>query len=127
MTEMVDARRSAETKEERRDLFSGLLDAADGDLDGGVAITDQELISTFRLPYRVTLMKRVPTRYPGNMFVFLLAGHEVQWCHPILPLVQFEPSSTVDDSPYTLLHVRPIGTLPRRARALVSGNHGDSG
>ncbi|KAH9172715.1 cytochrome P450 [Lactarius sanguifluus] len=56
MVEMVDDRRSAETKEERYDLFSGLLDAAQDDPDGGVAITEQELI--------------------GNTFVFLLAGHE---------------------------------------------------
>ncbi|KAH9018729.1 cytochrome P450 [Lactarius pseudohatsudake] len=56
MVEMVDARRSAETKEERHDLFSGLLDAAHDNPDGGVAITEQELI--------------------GNMFIFLFAGHE---------------------------------------------------
>ncbi|KAH9074397.1 cytochrome P450 [Lactarius deliciosus] len=56
MVEMVDARRSAETREERHDLFNGLLDAADDNPDGSVAITEQELI--------------------GNMFIFLLAGHE---------------------------------------------------
>ncbi|KAI9438704.1 cytochrome P450 [Lactarius indigo] len=56
MVEMVDTRRSAEIKEERHDLFSGLLDAARDDPDGGVAITEQELI--------------------GNTFIFLLAGHE---------------------------------------------------
>ncbi|KAI9436149.1 cytochrome P450 [Lactarius psammicola] len=56
MVEMVNARRSAETKEERHDLFSGLLDAAHDDPDGSVAITEQELI--------------------GNTFIFLLAGHE---------------------------------------------------
>jgi cytochrome P450 len=56
MVEMVNARRSAETKEERYDLFSGLLDAADGDLDGAAVITEDELI--------------------GNTFIFLLAGHE---------------------------------------------------
>jgi cytochrome P450 len=56
MVEMVDARRNAETKEEHYDLFSGLLDAAEGDLDGAIAITEQELI--------------------GNMVIFLLAGHE---------------------------------------------------
>jgi hypothetical protein len=44
MVEMVDARRNAETKEEHYDLFSGLLDAAEGDLDGAIAITEQELI-----------------------------------------------------------------------------------
>jgi cytochrome P450 len=56
MVEMVNVRRNAETKEERYDLFSGLLDAADGDLDGAAAITEEELI--------------------GNIFIFLLAGHE---------------------------------------------------
>ncbi|KAH8981652.1 cytochrome P450 [Lactarius akahatsu] len=56
MVEMVNARRSAETREERHDLFNGLLDAADDNPDGSVAITEQELI--------------------GNMFIFLLAGHE---------------------------------------------------
>ncbi len=49
MAEMVHARRSAETKEERHDLFSGLLDAAQGDPDGNVAITERELIGPCRL------------------------------------------------------------------------------
>ncbi len=44
MEEMVHARRSAETKEEHYDLFSGLLDAAQDNLDGSVAITESELI-----------------------------------------------------------------------------------
>ena len=51
MVELVDARRSADEKEERHDLFSGLLDAAQGDLDGGPAITERELIGN--LPYRI--------------------------------------------------------------------------
>ncbi|KAI9438702.1 cytochrome P450 [Lactarius indigo] len=58
MAEMVDARRSVgvETRAERHDLFSGLLDAAHDNPDGSVAITEQELM--------------------GNTFIFLLAGHE---------------------------------------------------
>ena len=44
MQEMVNARRSADTKEERYDLFSGLLDAAQEEPDSGVTISDQELI-----------------------------------------------------------------------------------
>jgi cytochrome P450 len=56
MVEMVDDRRSAETKQERYDMFSNLLDAAHDNPDGSVAITEQELI--------------------GNMFILLLAGHE---------------------------------------------------
>ena len=49
MVEMVDARRSAESKEERHDLFSGLLDAAQDDPDGSVAITEEELIGECQL------------------------------------------------------------------------------
>jgi cytochrome P450 len=56
MVEMVDARRSAEIKEDRRDLFSGLVEAADNDRDINEALTEPELLS--------------------NMFIFLLAGHE---------------------------------------------------
>jgi hypothetical protein len=44
MVEMVNARRNAETKGEHHDLFSGLLDASDNDLDGAAAITEEELI-----------------------------------------------------------------------------------
>jgi hypothetical protein len=50
MVEMVDARRNAKTKEERHDLFSGLLDASDGDLNGNAAITEQELIGNLSCP-----------------------------------------------------------------------------
>jgi len=56
MAEMVEARRNADTKEERRDLLSGLLDASGNDQDITQAMTESELIS--------------------NMFVFLLAGYE---------------------------------------------------
>ncbi|KAH9057198.1 family 614/534 cytochrome P450 [Lactarius vividus] len=56
MTEMVYTRRSAETKEERHDLFSVLLDATSDETNDSLTITEQELF--------------------GNMFIFLLAGHE---------------------------------------------------
>ena len=64
MVEMVDARRGAEIKEERHDMFSNLLDAAHDNPDGSVAITEQELIGMCRLRYRIALTKRVLTRYP---------------------------------------------------------------
>ncbi|KIP05980.1 hypothetical protein PHLGIDRAFT_119388 [Phlebiopsis gigantea 11061_1 CR5-6] len=58
MREMIHARRTAEKKEERYDLFSSLLEASEDELDGtgSVKLTDQELL--------------------GNIFIFLLAGHE---------------------------------------------------
>lgn len=40
MQEMIDARRSAEVKEERHDLFSSLLDANEGLIDSGEKLSD---------------------------------------------------------------------------------------
>ncbi|KAF9263883.1 cytochrome P450 [Marasmius fiardii PR-910] len=56
MLEMINARRTSEKKEERYDLFSSLLDANDSPDYGQDPLTERELI--------------------GNIFVFLLAGHE---------------------------------------------------
>jgi hypothetical protein len=47
MREMVQARRSADKVEERHDLFSGLLDAAQGELASEAAISDDELIGGY--------------------------------------------------------------------------------
>ncbi|KAN0127112.1 cytochrome P450 [Lactarius tabidus] len=59
MVEMVNTRRNAETKEERYDLFSGLLDAAEGDLDGAAAITEEELIGKCYFSYDIVHEKNV--------------------------------------------------------------------
>ena len=44
MLEMIRARRSGEKRDEQHDLFSGLLDAADEEAAGRVAISDRELM-----------------------------------------------------------------------------------
>lgn len=44
MREMIHARRTAEKKEERYDLFSSLLEASEDELDGTVKLSDQELL-----------------------------------------------------------------------------------
>nr|BAL05138.1 cytochrome P450 [Phanerodontia chrysosporium] len=58
MLELIQERRDAEKRDERHDLFSNLLDANDSDEngDGSVKLTDEELL--------------------GNIFIFMLAGHE---------------------------------------------------
>jgi len=56
MLEMVEARRNSDNVEQRYDLLNGLLDAAQDEVEDGAALSDEELI--------------------GNMFIFLLAGHE---------------------------------------------------
>ena len=44
MLEMIRKRRSGEKREERHDLFSGLLDAADEEAGEKGAISDRELL-----------------------------------------------------------------------------------
>ena len=61
MMEMIRARREAEKKEERYDLFSSLLDANEEETDGQTRLSNSEVM--------------------GNIFVFLIAGHEVCILH----------------------------------------------
>ncbi|EKM52724.1 uncharacterized protein PHACADRAFT_126770 [Phanerochaete carnosa HHB-10118-sp] len=72
MLEMIHARRYAEEKEERYDLFSGLLDASEDESDGS-QLTDRELLGKYciSISYDAALIE-----LPGNIFIFLLAGHE---------------------------------------------------
>ena len=44
MLEMVEARKNADEGEQRYDLFSGFLDAAQNELDGEATLSDEELI-----------------------------------------------------------------------------------
>ena len=57
MQEMIVARRTAEVKEERHDLFSSLLDANEGLAENGEQLADEGLL--------------------GNVFIFMVAGYEV--------------------------------------------------
>ena len=56
MLEMVEARRNADKVEERHDLFSGLLDAAQ---DDEAAIAEEELIGK----YDVYIVRKCTDRY----------------------------------------------------------------
>ncbi|KAI0716468.1 cytochrome P450 [Earliella scabrosa] len=56
MMEMITARRTAEVKEERHDLFSSLLDANEGLAESGEKLSDNGLL--------------------GNVFMFMVAGYE---------------------------------------------------
>lgn len=80
MVEMVDARRGEEIKEERHDMFSNLLDAAHDNPDGSVSISEDELIGKCQLSCCIALTKKSHA-FPGNMFILLLAGHEVRSSH----------------------------------------------
>ena len=75
MLEMVKARENDGQIEERYDLFSGLLDAAQDETDNGVGLSDEELIGRY---LTLQLLESVLLFLLGNMFIFLIAGHEVR-------------------------------------------------
>jgi len=77
MQEMVEARKDADKVEERYDLFSGLLDAAQDEPSSEAALSDDELIGWYSLLDLPTFIAAVLPPLLGNMFIFLLAGHEV--------------------------------------------------
>ena len=76
MVEMVEARRNADKVEQCHDLFSGLLDAAEEE-QGEAALSDEELIGRFSASQSFGIHGKRPIVLLGNMFIFLLAGHEV--------------------------------------------------
>jgi hypothetical protein len=57
MQEMVEARKNAEEVEERHDLFSGLLDAAQDEPNDGAAISEEELIGEYNV-YQVYIARK---------------------------------------------------------------------
>lgn len=83
MQEMIDERRNAEKRPERPDLFSNLLDANMEEEEGKeTRLADSELIGTldtFGLCSMVLTTCRISL---GDIFVFLLAGHEVSLFSP---------------------------------------------
>jgi hypothetical protein len=69
MMEMVEARRSDKV-EQRYDLFSGLLDAAQGEQDSEAAITDEELIGGYSTSRSFRIIGKCLTHSPRK-YVYL--------------------------------------------------------
>ena len=77
MQEMVEARRTADKAEERHDLFSSFLDAAQDETGSEAALSDDEVFGKYLLLDHSAFTEVVLPLLLGNMFIFLLAGHEV--------------------------------------------------
>lgn len=76
MVEMIRDRQNAE-KVERHDLFSSLLAANDHDLDA-TTLTESELIGEiFRFIKVRIIFAESDCLSQGNVYIFLVAGHEV--------------------------------------------------
>ena len=106
MLEMVEARRNADKADQRYDLFSGLLDAAEEEQDDRAALSDRELVGKYPTSHCFARSLSVL----GNMFIFLLAGHEVVAC-PLFLKYRLKGFPT-DRSAYTMLHVCFVGSPP---------------
>jgi len=110
MLEMVEACRNGDKVEERYDLFSGLLDAAGGELDGRTGLHDRELVGEY--PHVSLFLPLGGILHSlGNMFVFLLAGHEVR-LGPLFLHYGLKGFPT-DHSAHVVLHVCIVGPSPR--------------
>lgn len=82
MLELVEARRNADKGEQHDDLFSGLLDAAQSELDDKATLSDEELIGGNSISRSCSILgKSCPLFLSGNLFIFLVAGHEVRSYH----------------------------------------------
>jgi hypothetical protein len=106
MLEMVKARREGDKVEERYDLFSGLLDAAQDEQGGEVVLNDDELMGGCSMSRSFEI--HVLPVLPGNMFIFLIAGHEVRFSCSSCGVVPKQFSA--DHSAYTMLHICFVGS-----------------
>lgn len=71
---MIHSEKQADKREERFDLFSSLLDATNHDKIGEKRLEDSELIGTC---IYISIDMPKADKVAGNVFMFLLAGHEV--------------------------------------------------
>jgi hypothetical protein len=72
MVEMIRERQAVGDNAERHDLFSSLMRANDQDLDLET-LSENEIISMLLISH----IDLVPTNVTGNIYIFLVAGHEV--------------------------------------------------
>ena len=109
MLEMVEARRTSSEAEQRYDLFSGLLDASQEELDDGGVLSDEELIGE----HSSVALLRIPQlrlTCPPRKYVYL------PYCwtrgRTILTLAAWWPKHfPTDHGPYTLFHIWLVGAL----------------
>ena len=70
MLELVEARKNADKGEQHYDLFSGLLDAAQSELDGEATLSDEELIGGNSISRSCSILgKSLPT-LPSRKLVY---------------------------------------------------------
>ena len=86
MVEMVEARRNADKVEQRYDLFSGLLDAAQDEPGSEAALSDEELIGGYSTSrsFGTSWKASYPSSQETCLSFFLL---DMRWDLLLLPAV----------------------------------------
>ena len=72
MSAMIEERKGSE-KVQRHDLFGNLIGANDENLD----VANDEIKGTFDIS--CSDQNLIPRYFEGNIYIFMLAGHEVYW------------------------------------------------
>ena len=85
MAEMVEARRNGDKSEQHYDLFSGLLDAAQDELDGEGALSDEELFGGYSTLRSSAVLRRLS--YPSSQETCLSFFLPDMRCDPLFPAV----------------------------------------
>ena len=108
---MIRDRQSAINKVERHDLFTKLLEANDDDL-GQKSMTEDELIGSFSILtiFFKTIWNLMDVS--GNMYIFLLAGHEVGNPHLLFRRINNFDAFWLDNGTYFGLHICTVGIIP---------------
>ena len=109
MSEMIEERQNS-NKEQRHDLFSNLLSANDEDLDV-TNLTKRELMGM--LWFFLKWLDIDPfVNLEGNIYMFLLAGHEV--CQSVAQHLQINSFGIKSvNGAHPLLHLWFISAIPR--------------
>ena len=106
MLEMVEARRNGDKVEERHDLFSGLLDAAQDELDG-TGLSDDELIGWYSTLQSFGERLTPPPRKHVRLSYCWTRG----WMIPFFTRCCFKAFPT-DHIAHPMLYICPVGSLP---------------
>ncbi|KAG6918711.1 hypothetical protein DXG01_012196 [Tephrocybe rancida] len=93
MSEMIQQRQTAAKKEARYDLFSSLLDANDVDSEEAKLSVSELIGTSLNIPSSYCLIK---APHAGNIFIFLVAGHEARWAVQLIysPYAAYESFQT---------------------------------
>lgn len=114
MREMIAARRMSEAKEDRCDLFSSLLDATDEDEN---VLSEDDLMGIFQVIPNLGASFNVVT---GNIFIFMLAGHEVRVSSKVFQNLSLKLSHSTDNRAHIVFRTRSFSIIQRRAREALS-------